>query len=82
MNPHLPDIILVGQGEQVPRWARVFATQQEFLPLFAKRGASKWEFLGDYKVKSLSEDIQEIRRHKEYSSRDDIVLILHMERRA
>lgn len=81
MNPHLPDVILVGQGEQIPRWARVFAAQQDFLPLFVKRGVNKWEYLGDYKVKSLSEDMNEIKRHEGYSNRDDVVLILHMERR-
>jgi len=80
MNPHLPDVILVGQGEQVPRWARAFAGQKEYVPLFVKRISSKWEYLGEYRVKSLSDDAKEIARQESYSGRIDIVLVLNLER--
>lgn len=80
MNPHLPDVILVGQGEQIPRWARAFAEQKEYVPLFVKRNPSKWEYLGNYQVKSLSEDAKEIARHESYSGRCDVVLVLYLER--
>jgi hypothetical protein len=80
MNPHLPEVILVGQGEQIPRWARVFAGQKEHIPVFVKRSPSKWEYIGNYRVNSLSDDHAEIARHARFSGRDDIVLVLKLEK--
>lgn len=80
MNPHLPEVILVGEGVQVPRWAKVFAEQKEYIPLFVKRSPSKWEYLGNFRVKSISDDAKEIARHKTYSGRTDVVLVLYLER--
>lgn len=80
MNPHLPDVILVGQGAQTPRWARVFAGQTEYIPLFVKRSPGSWEYLGRYRVKSISDDAKEIARHESYSGRTDVVLVLNLER--
>jgi hypothetical protein len=56
MNPHLPDVINIGQGEQIPRWARVFAAQKEYVPMFVKRSPSKWEYIVDYRVIGFSDD--------------------------
>lgn len=80
MNPHLPGVILVGQGEQVPKWGRTFAEQEEYIPLFVKRNPSKWEYLGNYRVKSMSDDAKEIARHENYSRRSDVALVLYLER--
>jgi hypothetical protein len=80
MNPHLPDVILVGNGEQVPHWARIFAQQNIYIPLFVKRGPNKWEYLGNFKVRLLSEDPKEIARQETYSGRNDLILVLHLER--
>lgn len=80
MNPHLPDVILVGQGAQVPRWARVFAEQKEYIPLFVKRASSNWEYIGNYRVRSLSDDAKEIARQEYFSGRFDVVLVLNLER--
>ena len=81
MNPHLPEVLLVGEGVQVPRWAKVFAGQEEYIPLFVKRSPSKWEYLGDFRAKSISDDAKEIARQGSYSGRDDIVLVLYLERK-
>lgn len=80
MNPDLPDIILAGHGEQVPKWARVFAAQAHFIPVFVKRGPSKWEYLGDYRVSKSSEEPREIARQEAISGRDDLEVILYLEK--
>lgn len=80
MNPHLPETILVGEGMQVPHLARVFSQQTNYIPMFAKRDSNKWEYIGDFRVKSISDDEKEIARHKSYSGRDDVELVLHLEK--
>lgn len=80
LNPHLPETILVGKGEQITRWGKVFAAQIEFIPLFVKRSTSTWEYIENYKVASLSEDPSEIARHERFSGRDDIVMVLNLEK--
>lgn len=80
LNPHLPVTILAGEGKQVPRWARVFAQQMNFIPLFVKRASNRWEYIGNFRAKTVSDDPREIARHKTFSGRDDIVLVLHMEK--
>jgi hypothetical protein len=52
LNPTAPQIVLPGEGPEIERWAEVFADQSQFVPIFLKRDANRWEYVGDYRVRS------------------------------
>lgn len=80
MNPHLPEIILAGEGKEVPRWARKFSEQRNYVPMFVKREQNKWEYIGQFKARSISDDPKEIAKHNSYSGRDDVVLVISLDK--
>lgn len=80
MNPGIPDKILVGDGVNVIRWARVFGEQRHFVPVFLKRESNEWVYVGNYRVLSLSEDRDEIRREADRAGRTGVTMILRLER--
>src|SRR5207245_2801322 len=51
LNPDAPDVILPGRGPKVERWARVFATQPDFIPCFVKADTNAWEYVGRFCVR-------------------------------
>lgn len=81
MNPEIPDTILVGSGINVVRYARVFARQKDFVPVFIKRYINEWIYAGDYCVRSLSEDKEEVNRLAREALRENVVMILRLERK-
>jgi hypothetical protein len=49
-NPNAPHEVLAGYGPGIERWARVFAVQKTYVPVFIKKGVNFWEYVGDYRV--------------------------------
>lgn len=80
MNPHFPEIILAGEGKDVLRWAQVFSEQRNYIPMFVKRAQNQWEYIGQFKTSSISDDPKEIASHNSYSGRDDVVLVIRLDK--
>lgn len=80
MNPGIPDTVLVGRGVNVEKYARVFAEQENYIPTFIKRAVNDWVYVGNYRVKELSEDLADIERLSREAGRTDVVMILRLER--
>lgn len=78
-NPEAPKAILVGNNDNVVRWANVFRDQSEFVPTFIKRADAEWEYIGDYRVKDFSEDPKVVASHAKKANRDDVVQVLFLE---
>lgn len=79
-NPHAPFVVLPGFGPGIERWAHVFATQREAVPCFLRRPGKRWEYVGDYRVRALSQDPDEIEEWSRLSGREGTVsMVLHLE---
>jgi hypothetical protein len=81
MNPGIPDTILVGKGVNVVRYARMFEKQKDFVPVFIKRVVNEWVYVGDYRTKSLLQDKVEVSRLAREALREDVVMVLRLERK-
>ena len=81
LNPDAPDVILAGDGPEIIRWARVFAAQRLFVPVFMKVRTNEWEYVGRFRVAHFTEDSRVLERFRDRSGRDDVsgVLILEQE---
>jgi hypothetical protein len=77
-NPRAPDVILPGSGPNMQRWARVFAAQPHAIPIFIKVGQGKWEYVGRYRVKRLSESSSDIQHYLVGASRADVPFVLFL----
>ena len=80
MNPGIPDTVLVGRGVNVEKYARAFAEQENYIPTFIKRAVNDWVYVGNYRVKELSENPHDIKRLAREAGRSDVVMILRLER--
>ncbi len=80
LNPDAPEVVLPGTSLGIERWARVFAEQSHHVPTFLKRGTNAWEYVGDYRVRRLAVQPAEIARHAEAAHRDDVTMVLYLER--
>lgn len=72
-NPNAPDEVQVGLAPKVKRKAVLLSEQPETVfPVFIKqeRNNRHYQFCGNYKFKSLSEDISEIRTAEAASGRN------------
>lgn len=72
MNPKAPDEVQIGLAKKVKRKAELLSEQPETVfPVFIKQKRSDrhYQFCGNYKFKSLSEDISEIRAAEATSGR-------------
>lgn len=56
LNPDAPKIVLPGSGPGIEGSAEQLATQPEAIPVFIKRRTNQWEYVGDYRLISLSRD--------------------------
>jgi hypothetical protein len=81
MNPGIPDTILVGNRPNVIRYARAFSEQIEFIPVFIKKKPNDWLYAGDYRVKSITEDHDEISALAREACREGISMVLRLERK-
>lgn len=80
LNPGAPSEILAGNSDNIRRWARVFASQGEAVPIFLKQGPNHWEFVGFWRCVSISEDSAEIGVCNNQAGRDDVSMVLRLER--
>jgi hypothetical protein len=80
LNPGAPETILPGNGSQIIASARQFREQTRAVPVFLKRGVGAWEYVGDYRVKSWSDDPASIVVAQTQSGRSDVTMVLRLER--
>jgi len=48
LNRAAPELVDVGPGPERVRWARVAASQEEAIPVFLKREARAWQYVGRF----------------------------------
>jgi len=80
LNPGAPLIVLPGSGPEIERWGRVFAEQDEAIPVFLKRRSHEWIYRGNYRCVKLDEDPAAIQEQQRKTGRDDISMVLHLVR--
>jgi hypothetical protein len=80
INPGAPVTILPGTGPEIERWARVFAEQVAPIPVFTKKRSNEWVYRGEYRCVDLTEDPSVIEQHASKTGRDDISMVLTLER--
>lgn len=79
-NPHAPFVVLPGFGPGIERWAHVFAAQREPVPCFLRRPGRLWEYVGEYRVRALSQDPAEIEEWSRLAGREGTAsMVLHLE---
>lgn len=79
MNPLAPRVVLVADRKAALARARDFAVSGDVVPLFLKRGPKDWEYVGDSRVRSCTDDVVEVRALAVRAGRDNIGLVLFME---
>jgi hypothetical protein len=79
MDPDAPEVLLVGQGEDVQKYGARLIDQREPLPIFVKRAANEWEYKGRYVVKSSSSDAADIVRWSARAGRKDVTMVVFMQ---
>jgi hypothetical protein len=78
LNPSAPHRVLAGTGKIIESSARVFAGQREPVPVFIKHEINEWEYIGDFRVASLSQDPNQIARERQLTGRNDITIVLDL----
>jgi hypothetical protein len=63
LNPDAPDIILPGDLKPIQEAAEMFCRQRFPVPIFLARN-DFWEYVGDYRVESWTENKKEIALHE------------------
>jgi hypothetical protein len=82
LNPNAPAVVLPGFGPKIEGSARLFAAQGDYVPTFMKFSSNAWEYVGEWRVRRLSEDEAEIAQWEARAGReDDVSMVLHLERR-
>jgi len=77
-NPDAPRVILPGEGEIIERTADLLVAQRSAVPCFIKRGAGRWQYVGDWVAVRCSRDPQEIAAQSRHAGRSDITRVIHM----
>lgn len=80
INPDAPTTILPGTGVEIERWAEVFASQAEPVPVFVKQRSNQWYCFGYFRCTSLDRDPDRIAEQLKRTKRSDITMILTLER--
>ncbi|MFL5614850.1 MAG: DUF6697 family protein [Gemmatimonadaceae bacterium] len=80
LNPQAPAVVLPGDGPEIMKWARVFADQQQAIPVFIKKRSNEWTYMGEYRCAELIEDVEVIAVHAHKTGRDDISMVLKLRR--
>jgi hypothetical protein len=80
-NPDAPLVILPGLGPTIQKTAEWFEAQGTAIPVFLKRAANRWEYVGDFRVQRLSRDPAEIAQHAARAGREkEVSMILFLEK--
>jgi hypothetical protein len=80
LNPQAPATVLPGTGPEIERWARVFAEQEEAIPVFVKKRSNEWTYMGMYRCTTLLDDDASIAEQAERTGRSDISMVLKLTR--
>ena len=64
MNPDAPNVITVTNNKVVIHWARVFASQKNFVPVFIRHAKNMWKYVGDFRVKKVVEEFESLKRYE------------------
>lgn len=81
INPELPFKVIVGHAEGIVRRAVTFQNQRYYIPVFIKRAAKKYEYVGDYMVERHSRDPKTIMREIERWDLEDVERVLYLTKR-
>jgi hypothetical protein len=80
LNPNAPSIVLPGGNDS--QWvtkARLFQQQGTAIPIFVNSKDLEWEFVGQFRVKGLTQDPKEIQMQKDrYPKLKDIGAVLFL----
>lgn len=82
LNPDAPSIVLPGNTDSIKRFAEVFATQGEAVPIFIKQRANAWEYVGLWRCVFKTEESDEIRTRQAQAGRDEVPMVLRLEKQA
>jgi hypothetical protein len=80
VNPDAPAVILSGTDVEIKKWARVFAEQQDPIPVFIKWRSNEWHCRGYFRCTRLADDEETIASHARKAGRDDVTMVLFLER--
>jgi len=80
-NPRVPDEILVGKGVVIQRKAQRFTMQRKYIPVFIRRDANQWEYMGDYRVHGFLDKPDVLDRKQREAHRTDVTKVLYLEKR-
>lgn len=78
LGPEVPNRVLVAANKRnVKKKAEILIQQMEPIPVFVKQAANKWQYRGQYIVKSYSTDFEELRELAQQAKRDNIFMVLN-----
>lgn len=76
MNTGILGAILVGEGVNVVRYAKVFASQKQFVPVSIKRESNEWIYVGNYRIKKVNKEQGQVKTLASKARRSDVVMVL------
>ena len=79
LNPDAPGKVLVGDSEDVVKYAKVLAQQGEPTPVFIKREPKRWEYIGDFLAVEYCEDPEEVAQRAADAGRNELAGVLVLE---
>lgn len=80
LNPRAPWEILPANTDDKKRWAEVFASQQEAIPIFLKRGSNRWEYRGLWRCVAVIKDADIVSEKSRQARRTSAAMLLKLEK--
>jgi hypothetical protein len=81
LNPGAPNELLPGNTPHRVRWAEVFAGQTQYIPIYMKERNGRWKHAGEWRVIDKVTRAADITAAANRTNRDDISMILVLEKR-
>jgi hypothetical protein len=78
LNPDAPAVVLPGNTDAIRRWAEVFATQLEAIPIFIKKRTNEWEYVGLWRCVLKTQDADEIKMRQARAGRNEVSMVLKL----
>ncbi|MEW5857739.1 MAG: hypothetical protein AB1861_10220 [Cyanobacteriota bacterium] len=79
LDSKAPDEVLVEDSPKVKQKAEMLCQQGSAIPVFLKLHRARWKYMGMFRVKKHSVDLEEIRRKQQESGRKNIAAVLYLE---
>lgn len=80
LNPEAPSVVLPGNTDDKKLWADVFASQTEAVPVFLRQATSRWQYMGLWRCRKKDLTAGPIKGWGQKTNRDDISMILELEK--